>query len=67
MNGQLLFVANVGEIVDHGKPGELVGAYLLADGPSACDDDLGKMIVEGDACAAHGERGVGVEDEGGQR
>ena len=60
-----LLVAIVGEIEYH-RHAEISISPLANDGSTTCDDDLGKMIVQGYAVVAEGHRCVAIDDEGGK-
>ena len=64
-DGDVLAVAYVGEGEDHGGADE--GALeILDDGSATCDDDLGEVVVDGDALAVDIGGAAAMDDEGGE-
>ena len=57
MDLEVFPVADIGE-VEHHRHAEKLVALLAQDGSATGDDDLGEMIVKGDAGAAKGQRGL---------
>ena len=62
MYGQVVLMADVGEVERHGQSAELV-APLVDDGPATSDDDLGEVVVQGYVVVAKGHRRLAVDDE----
>lgn len=66
INREFLLITNVGVVVHHRSPQELV-APMVQHSPSACNDDFGEVVVHGHAVIANGQRSLAVDDEGRQR
>ena len=65
MQGKTLLMADIGEVVHHRQAVEFVGS-LTNYSPTAGDDDLGKVVVQGDAGVAEGHRSMAIDNEGGK-
>ena len=65
MHGQVLFVADIGEVEHHRHTEKLV-AHLAHNGPATGDDGLGEMVVQRYMDIAKGQRGFAKDDERGQ-
>ena len=65
MQGKALYFANICEVVYHRQTIKFV-AGLANHSPTACDNDLGKVIVQRYSGIAEGYRCIAVYDECGQ-
>jgi len=62
MDGEVVLVADVGEVEDHAQTVELL-ACLADNGITASNDDLREMIAQGHVVVAKAHRGLAIDDE----